>query len=121
MTSPKPYDVLVSACEHLSINYNKERQSQLNSFLLCSILLSQNGSFQALMDNIQNSPICVRKMSKRETEKKKNFACTEAVSEKQRDRWDSRGRLRREEGKDENDGSRGDFYLLGIFDLQPPN
>ena len=73
MTSPKPYDVLVSACEHLSINYNKERQSQLNSFLLCSILLSQNGSFQALMDNIQNSPICVRKMSKRETEKKKKF------------------------------------------------
>ena len=93
MTSPKPYDVLVSACEHLSINYNKERQSQLNSFLLCSILLSQNGSFQALMDNIQNSPICVRKMSKRETEKKKKkkFDCTEAVSEKQRDRWTAGG------------------------------
>ncbi|KAK7848786.1 hypothetical protein CFP56_004241 [Quercus suber] len=38
--------------------------------------------------------------------------CLKALSEKQRDRWDSRGRLRGEEGEDENYGSREDFYLL---------
>ena len=76
---------------------------------------SVNGQHSKLTD------LCEKNVQERNREKKKNFACTEAVSEKQRDRWDSRGRLRREEGKDENDGSRGDFYLLGIFDLQPPN
>ena len=50
----------------------------------------------------------------RERERVKQIACTEALSEKQRDRWHSRGRLRGKKGEDENDGSREDFYLLSI-------
>ena len=50
----------------------------------------------------------------RERERVKQIACTEALSEKQRDRWHSRGRLRGEKGEDENDGSREHFYLLSI-------
>ena len=95
MASPKAYDVLVSGVW---------RAKWIVSCWAKTVL------FQ----NFQISLIWVRKMSKRKTEKEKKFACTEALSEKQGDRWDSRGRLRGEEGEDENNGSREDFYLLGI-------
>ena len=76
-----------------------------------SLLLSQNDSFSELS---KLADLGEKNVQKENRERKKKFACTEALSEKQGDRWESRGRLRGEEGEDENYGSREDFYLLGI-------
>ena len=69
-----------------------------------SLLLSQNDSFSELS---KLADLGEKNVQKENRERKKKFACTEALSEKQGDRWDSRGRLRGEEGEDENWEQRG--------------
>ena len=53
-----------------------------------SLLLSQNDSFSELS---KLADLGEKNVQKENRERKKKFACTEALSEKQGDRWDSRG------------------------------